>query len=54
MDTLNEYFDEYFQNFCMEIVNRHYFIRSASIAEHQSAKLQNTAFHSYSIQNELD
>lgn len=25
--------DEYFQNFCREIVNRHYFIRSASIAD---------------------
>jgi len=25
--------DEYFQNFCREIVNRHYFIRSAAIAD---------------------
>ena len=25
--------DEYFQNFCREIVNRHYFIGSASIAD---------------------
>jgi hypothetical protein len=25
--------NEYFQNFCREIVNRHYFIRSASIAD---------------------
>ena len=32
MYTLNEYFDEYFQNFCSEIINRHYFIRSAAIA----------------------
>src|SRR5215467_3997649 len=26
--------DEYFQNFCREILDRHYFIRSASIADH--------------------
>ena len=26
--------DEYFQNFCGEILNRHYFIRSAAIADH--------------------
>ena len=26
--------DEYFQNFCREIFDRHYFIRSASIADH--------------------
>ena len=32
MYTLNEYFDEYFQNFYSEIINRHYFIRSAAIA----------------------
>ena len=25
--------DEYFQNFCREIVNRHYFVRSAAIAD---------------------
>ena len=25
--------DEYFQNFCREIINRHYFIRSAAIAD---------------------
>jgi hypothetical protein len=25
--------DEYFQNFCRQIVNRHYFIRSAAIAD---------------------
>jgi hypothetical protein len=25
--------DEYFQNFCREIINRHYFIRSAPIAD---------------------
>jgi hypothetical protein len=32
MYTLNEYFDEYFQNFRVEIINRHYFMRSAAIA----------------------
>jgi hypothetical protein len=26
--------DEYFQNFCREILKRHYFIRSAAIADH--------------------
>ena len=26
--------DEYFQNFCGEILNRHYFIRSAAVADH--------------------
>ncbi|MGC2668353.1 MAG: hypothetical protein WA220_04125, partial [Candidatus Nitrosopolaris sp.] len=26
--------DEYFQNFCREIINRHYFIRSAAIADY--------------------
>jgi hypothetical protein len=26
--------DEYFQSFCREILNRHYFIRSAAIADH--------------------
>ena len=26
--------DEYFQNFCGDILNRHYFIRSAAIADH--------------------
>jgi hypothetical protein len=26
--------DEYFQNFCIDILNRHYFIRSAVIADH--------------------
>jgi hypothetical protein len=26
--------DEYFQNFCREILRRHYFIRSAAIADH--------------------
>ena len=26
--------DQYFQNFCGEILNRHYFIRSAAIADH--------------------
>jgi hypothetical protein len=26
--------DEYFQNFCGEILKRHYFIRSAAIADH--------------------
>src|SRR3989442_12664602 len=25
--------DEYFQNFCREIINKHYFIRSATIAD---------------------
>ena len=33
MYILNEYFDEYFQNFCREIVNKHCFIRSAAIAD---------------------
>ncbi len=26
--------DEYFQNFCTEMLSRHYFIRSAAIADH--------------------
>ncbi len=26
--------DEYFQSFCTEVLNRHYFIRSAAIADH--------------------
>jgi len=35
--------DEYFQNFCGNILNRHYFIRSAAIADHVG-HLMATAF----------
>ncbi|MGC2667634.1 MAG: hypothetical protein WA220_00460 [Candidatus Nitrosopolaris sp.] len=41
--------DEYFQNFCREIVKKHYFIRSAAIADNVGHFMASPCWINYPI-----